>query len=254
MRHLVLGFLCILVLTGVAVAEPDHTGYDPDVWVNFEDNHANRECTVYFYNDPLNEVIRFTGLGYSVTVGSNLSFANISSYDVVVIPLVGPGFIASYQADLEAYVGGGGGLYIHQPGAATGALDYAPTGFGLYITAVGFCMPWDANAIVEPGHPTMDGLNAVDLPGRFDTIYTTNLGAGYTLIAQGTGTCATDVHCAGGLYSNGKVFLDTSNLSANSADPGSNQYVINVVEWLCGGGQPTPAESSTWGTIKSTYR
>ncbi|MBD3334486.1 MAG: hypothetical protein GF355_03130 [Candidatus Eisenbacteria bacterium] len=254
MRHLVLGFMCMVMLAGLAAADPDHTGHDPDVWFEFGQYDGDRQCTIFYYGDPMGEVVRFTGLGYDVTVGADLSYANISQYDVVVIPLTGPGAIGGYQADIESYVGEGGGLWIHQPGSTTGQLDYAPPGFDLFITAAGFCSPFSGNEIVEPGHPTMTGLTVADLPGRFDTIRTADLGGSYTLIAKGTGSCSIDTHCAGGGYIDGKVFLDTSNLSSQSGDPGSDDYVVNVVEWLCGGQEPTATESSTWGTIKSLYR
>jgi hypothetical protein len=241
-------------MTGIAAAEPDDSGYDPDVWHEFEDGYPSVPCTVYFYGDVLSEVSRFIGLGYDVTVGYDLSYANISEYDVLVIPWVGPGQIGGTQAAIEQYVGEGGGLFIHQAGATTtGMLDYAPAGFDFYITSVGYCYPFDVQTIVKPGHPTMAGLTWGDLPGRFDEIHIDDLGAGYTLIAEGAAGCEGDTHCAGGAYMDGLVFMDCSNLSAYSMDPGSDQYIINVVDWLCTGGG-TAVESATWGAIKSHFK
>ncbi|MBM3318400.1 MAG: hypothetical protein FJY75_11170, partial [Candidatus Eisenbacteria bacterium] len=47
-------------------------------------------------------------------------------------------------------------------------------------------------------------------------------------------------------------FADLSNLSYASGDPGSDQYVINVLGWLCEGGA-SPADESTWGAVKSVF-
>jgi hypothetical protein len=99
----------------------------------------------------------------------------------------------------------------------------------------------------------MAGLTYVDLPGRLDEIHTDDLGAGYTLIAEGAAGCEGDTHCAGGPYMDGLVFMDCSNMGVNSADPGSDQYIINVVDWLCTGGG-TAVESATWGAIKSHFK
>jgi hypothetical protein len=190
--------LGVFLVTGVAIAEPDHTGSDPDVNHEFTGGYPDRECTVYWYpGDLWNEVGRFIGLGYDITVGGDLSYANISNYDVLFIVGTGPGVIGAY--------------------------------------------------------PTMAGLTYVDLPGRFDEIHTDDLGAGYTLIAEGAAGCEGDVHCAGGLYGDGVVFMDCSNMGVNSADPGSDQYCINVVEWLCTAGG-TAAEQTTWGAIKSHFK
>ena len=239
-------FLC----AGVASAY-DNTGADPSNSFEFE-TYPGRSCTVYMYGDPMGESARFTGLGYIVTTGFDLSLANISNYDLVLIPCVGPGVIAGFAGDLDTYVAGGGGLFIHQPNHL-GVVDYAPAGFACEVTDTWWCEPYDANTIVDPTHPTMAGLTDPDLAGRFDTMPVGLLGTGYTLVAEGAMQCAGHTCCAAGCYGEGHVFLDAANLSSASGDPGSDAYVINVFEWLCAGGV-TPTGEETWGKVKSVFR
>ncbi len=242
-----------LLLVGGAAADPDDTGWGPDMHHEFPDDYAYRDCTVYVYNDGMSEAERIQSLGYTVTVGYDMSYATISGYDVVFIPLIGPGGLSGYEDDIEQYVAEGGGLWIHQPNGY-GWVDYAPPGFEFNVTDIFYCYPYEGNRIVDAGHPTMAGLAASDLVGRFDTVYITDLGSGYGLIADGYPDCATDVHCAAGIYGEcGKVFMDLGNLNPGSFWPGSNQYIINIIDWLCTGGF-TPADSDTWGTIKEMFK
>lgn len=241
--------LCVLMSASVALAI-DNTGFDPDAWQESQPQ-AMRECSVYMYGDAMSEAARLGTLGFMVTVGMDLSYANISNYDVVMLPLVAPGSIGAYQADIQQFVGGGGGLFIHQPNAI-GQLVYAPAGFEFYVSDNWWCEPEDLNSIVDPSHPTMAGLGIADLAGRFDTVPVATLGGGYTLVAEGSGQCTGQMCCAAGCYGEGRVFADVSNLSYGSGDPGSDLYVTNVIEWLCEGG-PTPADGTTWGAIKSVF-
>jgi hypothetical protein len=239
----------LLLLGGVA-SGVDNTGYDPSQnheWVV----QPTRQCSVFMFGDAMGEASRFSALGFIVTVGADLSYANISQYDVVVIPLVAPGVIGGWQGDIEQFVDGGGGLFIHQPNAI-GLIDYAPTGFEFTETNNFWCDPPDQNQIVDTAHPTMAGLANADLAGRFDQVSIGALGTGYGLIAKGIGACENDVCCAGGCYGAGRVFLDLSNLSSGSIDPGADLYVVNVLDWLCDGGA-SPATETTWGAVKSAF-
>ncbi len=146
----------------------------------------------------------------------------------------------------------GGGLYIHQPNAA-GVIDYAPPGFEFTVADIFWCDPPDQNTIVQPGHPTMAGLNDVDLPVRGDSVFDSALGAGYMITAVGVGSCSSHVHSAAGTYGDGRVFMDLANCSPNSIDPGADQYLINVIDWLCQEG-PIASEAATWGRVRSLYR
>jgi hypothetical protein len=253
MRKFLIATLALgLMFTVQAWAETDNTGADTSVWHEFGTREL-QPCDVYVYGDAMDESGRFSQLGYNVTVGYDLSYANISNYGVVVLPLVGPGTITQYAADIEQYVNNCGGLFIHQPNDY-GTVDYAPPGFEFTVTDVWWCEPPDQNTIVDPSHPTMTGLSDIDLPGRFDTVPISTLGSGYSLLAQGVGACANDVAAAAGTYGQGRVFMDVSNLSPYSIDPGSDQYVINVLDWLCSGCGPTAVEEVSWGSIKSIYR
>ncbi len=238
-------------LFGGAARAVDDTGTEADLTYEYE-QHQLRDCTVYLYpTDGMGEVARVQSLGYSVTVGGDLSFANISQYDVLWLALVGPGVAGGAQSDIELFVNNGGGLYIHQPNGF-GTIDYAPSGFEFTVSDVLWCDPEENNTIVTPGHPTMFGLSPADLVGRYDTVFTSSLGSGYTLLAEGTGACDDNVQSAAGTFGAGRVFADLGN-SGGSASPGSDMYLTNLFEWLCVGGS-TPTESTTWGEIKGLFR
>jgi len=149
------------------------------------------------------------------------------------------------------FVSNGGGLYIHQP-SVLGTIDYAPSGFEFTVEDIFWCDPEEDNVIVTPGHPTMAGLIPADLSGRYDTVFTSSLGSGYTLLAEGTGACDDHVQSAAGTFGGGRVFTDFGN-NSGSAAPGSDLYLTNLFDWLCMGGS-TPTESTTWGTIKGLFR
>ena len=185
-------------------------------------------------------------------MGSDLSYANISQYNVVMIPLAGPGVIGGYQADITQFVSNGGGLWIHQPNA-NGTIDYAPPDLQATVSDAFWCDPADVNTIVAPSHPIMQGLTDDMLSGRFDTVYDTGLGPGYMITATGSPYCPTNVHSAAGTHGNGRVFFDVANCGPYSMDPGDDQYVINIIEWLCQGGV-IPTQNTTWGAVKSLYR
>lgn len=251
MRRLSIALLLLASVVLPAFAEINEHGSDPLIQ-NQYGTRDQRDCTVYMYGDPIGEAARFIALGYQVTVGNDLSYANISQYDVLVLPIVAPGSIPGAQATITQYVQAGGGLWIHQP-STPGTVDYAPPGFDFTVTSTIWCGNFSDNTIVDAGHPTMTGLDDAALPGRFDSAPVAQLGAAYTLTARGTGACTGDVHSAAGNYGDGQVFMDLANCGYNSGDGGSDQYVINVLDWLCAGG-PTPVEESSWGQIKTTYR
>jgi hypothetical protein len=251
MMKVLIALLLVVCLVPPALAVVDNNGSDSSIHNQFGTRERS-DCTVFFYGDPINEAARATALGYQVTIGSDLSYANISQYDVVVLPIVGPGTIPGTQADITQFVQEGGGLWINQP-SSVGTVDYAPPGFEFYISATTWCGSYSDNTIVDSAHPTMAGLTDAMLPGRFDTVLITDLGAAYTLTARGTNGCETNAHSAAGTYGAGNVFMDVSNWGLSSADPGDDQYVVNVLDWLCGGG-PVPADNSSWGSIKALYR
>jgi hypothetical protein len=228
----------------------DNTGRDTIIHQDLF-QHPDRQCSVFLYLDAMGEEDRIESVGFTVTTGGDLSYANISAYDVVIIPLVGPGVIGGFQSDLETFVSGGGGLWIHQPNAV-GAIDYAPAGFEFSVFDYFWCEPPDANVIVDAAHPTMAGLSNVDLPGRFDRVSVGALGSGYGLVAQADTICYDDIHCAAGCFGAGRVFTDLANLSPFAIDPGSDSYIVNVIEWLCEG-EPSPADETTWGAVKNAF-
>jgi hypothetical protein len=213
-------------------------------------------CQVLWYGDQsIQEIARLTATtGAIITQTLNpadLAVANLSAnYNLLVVAFTGPGVIGTRQADIQAYVVGGGGLLIHQPNIA-GAIDYAPVGFGVTIQDAFWCNNggnFNA-AIINGGHPITSGLLDADLSGDFDL--ESSIGASYTVLARNT-VCL-DPALAVGTTGLGRIAYESGNASLNSFDPGSDAYWRKVFDWLCRAGA-TPTRPFTWGGVKAVYR
>ena len=198
------------------------------------------------------EIDRLEALGYDLTVvdaAPALAIANLVNYGALVIAYTGPGFLAGRQADIQAFVDQGGGVFIHQPNHA-GVLDYTPLGFEVEIADPVWCAAFSYNAtIVQGTHPVTQGLTDADLSGAFDDV--TSLGPAFTVLA--TNPDCVDPALAVGTAGSGRVAFDTGNGNELSVDPGTEAYWDQLFDWLCTPG-PISVAASSWGSVKAGYR
>ena len=219
---------------------------------------AGSPCGVLWFTSNLipDEISRLASLGIAITTtGSlaNLSPANLSNYDVLVVEATGPGSIGSARGAIQAFVGSGHGLLIHQPNAP-GTLDYTPAGFDVSVLSFWWCGVEGGSGnylatIVDGSHPITTGLTDLDLSGDFDKAGP--LGPGYSVLTRNS-VCGTPSLAAGN-YSSGRVAFDTGLACPCSIDPGTNHYWAQLFSWLCAA-PLTPARRETWGSLKVHYR
>jgi hypothetical protein len=236
MRYVSVFAAMLILLAFVSVpagAGVTSTGMDPEATsiIILPDAVAQPDgCDILWFGLEY-DVARLTGLGFNITTTvavGDLSLANLQNYDVLVIAYTGPGVAGSAQSDIEQFVNGGGGFLTHQPDA-TGTTDYAPTGFEVTIDDVFWCGggTFEQAMIVNGPHPITSGLADADLSGDFDLVG--SIGGGYTVLAENI-ECG-DPALAVGTYGCGRVVFDTGN--AVGFDPGSDEYWLNLFEWLC---------------------
>lgn len=208
---------------------------------------------LWFGTASTGEIARLNGLGLFVTQTFNpadLSVANLSNYQVLVVAYTGPGVIGAQQAAIQAFVTSGGALLVHQPDAV-GVTDYTPAGFDVNIANVYWCTAGTDyfGHIVNGAHPIMAGLADADLSGSFDLVG--GIGPSYTVLAVNA-SCL-DPSVAAGTLGTGRVAFEDGNVSPAAFVPGSNLYWVNLFAWLCTG-SPVPTHRHTWGELKTAYR
>jgi hypothetical protein len=251
MRRTAIALFALVALTAsLAIAQPDDTGFDPRQGDQPGDSpQVYRDCSILYYHGSSEDATRLQGLGYDVTMTQNpadLELSNLASYDALVLFLIFPGELGSYQDDIEQFVSVGGALYIHQPNAP-GTVVYAPTGFEVTIADEGFSTV--EPCIVDPGHPITSGLANIDVSGVYDQVG--SIGPGYTNVLV--------EHCAQGFpalalgeYGGGLVVFDVSHLATGTIHPPSDAFVVQLMDYICQHGTvSTQAES--WSQLKGMF-
>ena len=149
-------FLLPVLLIPAASLAIDSTG-DPAGAVGDPDRSAivREEPILYFSWLQSGDFTRMINLGFNVSytpIAANLNLDNLRNYAALIIFATPSGKITEYADDIEAFVDGGGSLFIHQPNKI-GLVDYAPTGFEIEITNSYWC-PFGAYAtIIDHSHP-----------------------------------------------------------------------------------------------------
>ncbi len=260
MRDLIKLVLVVFVIaaTGFGSVLADELGMGPAINI-FDSGLGNEptrpDCSILYFSASqfVTDFHRLILLGYNATHTvdpSDLAFANLGNYNVLVIWATGEGEIAAYQDDIEMFVSLGGSLFIHQMNVI-GDCDYAPPGFELHVVDSFWCDGVYSTYIVDGGHELTLGLADADLSGDFD--WTTDTGPGYTILARNTNCDSPSL--GAGMYVGGKVVFDTGNFFAGGAyDPGSDAFILQLMDYLCDGGGVTALESGNWSRVKSMYR
>jgi hypothetical protein len=230
-----LSILAVAFVSASAHAGAINTGVDPGRTPDSPLPHrpATTCHVLWFGNGSGDEIARISGLGPIVTQTFNtadLSAANLANYNVLVVAYTPPGIIGGSQADIQSFVLTGGALLIHQPNADNAVLDYAPAGFGVTITAAGWCNYPDASSaqghIVNGAHPITTGITDADLSGAFDLVG--SIGPGYTVLAVNA-SCL-DPALAVGTLGSGRVVFEDGNANSGAFIPGSDNYWANVFD------------------------
>jgi len=207
-----------------------------------EEPNALTGVSVLAFGINTSEVDRLIALGATVDwlpSASDLP-SLIGSYDVFYVGYGGVPGVAPFQADISAYVSSGGGLVVEQPNVA-GPVGMMPAGFEIFVTTASY--PGSpGNLVFTPeaaSHPITVTLSPVDLSGVFDTVYDSDLGPSFTLLATHA-VETTYVALAAGSHGGGRIVMHTGNLHPGAIDPGSDAYLDAMFGWATGSGAEAP--------------
>jgi hypothetical protein len=193
---------------------------------------------VLIFRPHINTNSRLAGLGYNVTATANagdLTRANLQGYCALWIDVgVNPSDYASQASEIRDWVSfDGGGLLVVQPSITGANVSVFPPGYE--VTIFNTWWPGNENAtIVYPSHPMVFGLSNAALSGNFDWVRSQDIGNLWDIIAVDAET-PSDIALLAGGFGNGRLAFCTGNFGAISADPGSDQFVVQMVDWLCSG-------------------
>ena len=211
--------------------------------------------TILIYNPELDTGERLASLGYTVTEtfdSFDLTRSNLQNYDVLWLD-VGTGIQwPAYLADpVRAWVAeDGGGLIFTQPNHQ-GEITLFPPGFEVTVYDTHWPgwpsqVPWVE--IIDPFHPITEGLDHADAGWNGDWVWWDDIGPSWNVLAVDASMPDDVVALLAGEYGEGRLFFNTGNFSGGSGDPGSDQYVIQLVSWV-GQVEPPPPPWSVAATV-----
>lgn len=182
---------------------------------------------------------RLAELGYTVTTttsSSDLNRSNLQNFDLLWISVdTHPDLYAAQNADIRDWVNhDGGGLIVNQPNYSSVNVSVFPAGFEVFINSTWW--PGDPNTtITNVAHPITQGLQDEDLSGNFDWVRGEDIGEQWDILAVDVQT-PTDVAMIAGEYGMGRFVFNTHNFCSLSMIPGSDIYIIQMIDWAGNGG------------------
>ena len=193
--------------------------------------------SILVFNSYYDVADRLRDLGYTVTETSSvvdLNTSNLQNFDVLWISAcTNPNLYSSQNSDIQTWVAQyGGGLIVNQPNI-TGAITVFPDSFEVSI----YDTRWPGGSeatIVNPSHPITNGLTDDDISHNYDWVKESDIGENWEILTVDAETPSA-VALLAGEYSNGRLVFNTNNLCAASGDPGSDTYLIQMVDWAASG-------------------
>jgi len=197
---------------------------------------GNNGNVLFFLSSSSNEAEanRIRSLGYKVTTTTNvadLTRTNLQNYDVLYVGWgAAPATYSAYNSHIRNWVYyDGGGVIVEQPNTV-GAVTLFPTG-GYEVSVSDVMWPNGYDAVISNGqHPITRGLSDADLAGNFDTVYDTDVGYKWWILARDASTSEA-VALTASYYGSGRFVFQTHNISPSAFDPGSDLYVQRLLDW-----------------------
>jgi hypothetical protein len=252
-----IGGLAALIVFISVVATPSVCPASPEGSAPFGmESIVNRpgECLILYFAAFITEDFqRIMDLGYNATYSSDvgdLTSLNLAGYDALVVWNTGPGLIGDQRAEIAAFVSAGGSLFIHEPDA--GICDYVPDGFEIGVAGSDWChepTPDYWSCITDFNHPITNGLSNGDLTASWRLV--AYLGPEYTVLTRNC-VCL-DPALAVGVYGSGRILMDTGYFSPHTLVPGSDTYIMRLLDYLCRE-IGVEVDERSWGSIKAGYR
>ena len=203
--------------------------------------------SILIFHPELDTPDRLRALGYSVvetTDGNDLARENLQNYDVLWLDVGSPNQWAPVYADpVRAWIAeDGGGLIFTQPND-WGEVEIFPPGFE--VTVYDDVWPgWPGSGghavIVDGSHPITMGLGEMDIAGNGDWVWKDDIGTSWDILGVDELLPDDVVALIAGEYGEGRMVFNTGNFSSQSSDPGTDQYVIQLLTWLSQKEPPPP--------------
>lgn len=182
-------------------------------------------------------------LGFSVlrwTSPDQVTASSLAGVDVLFVYSGVEREIVGKDAIIADWVFLGNGLIVEQPNRS-GNITILPPGLNIFITSQSFDGsgtgpdPVRAVHITSLGatHPIMFTLTDADISENFDTIFTSDVSSSFDIL----GVQATNndlVAVAAAVFGEGRVVFHTGNTAPISFSPGSDQYLIQMINWAVG--------------------
>ncbi len=192
---------------------------------------------------------RLENLGYHVTIASDfgmLSADSLCDYDLLLIDVPYDPNLNDFGTVIDDYLSRGGGVILLQTNRI-GEVSILPPGFELYVSDT-LWPEWPQRPgpvnILE-SNPVTYGLTGSDIPGNFETVYLSDLGSLWDVLAVDSDHPDLAVLLSGN-FGEGKLVYLSGNIALNSIAPGSDKFLVNMINWVKSSGcNPTGIEENT---------
>ena len=219
---------------------------------------AASSVSILIFYPHLDTPDRLRGLGYTVTEttsNGDLTQENLRNYDVLWIDVDGDYYSLAAIEEIQAWVDeDAGGVILVQPNHAV-SISLFPPGFEVTVYSR-FCPEYPdycLATIVDPSHPITEGLQDSDLTSNEDSVRTIDIGPSWGILAVDPLLPDDAVALLAGEYGEGRMVFNTGNYTSQSVDPGSDQYVIQLLTWLSQK-EPPPPPWSIAATVRGTSK
>ena len=214
--------------------------------------------SVLYFGTYEDTATRLEDLGYNVTSTTNVSDltrSNLNNYKVLFVDVgTDPSMYASGASEIQEWVFlDGGGLLVVQPHVNGAVITAYPPGFEVKITCRCHGPAPYAATIVDPMHAIVQGLTNADLPGDFDSVDQTDIGPSWDIIAVDA-VVTNEVALLAGEYGAGRLAFSTGNFRPVSYDPGSDCFLIHLLDWLGARLRPTTYDVYLWTDLTEPVR
>jgi hypothetical protein len=183
---------------------------------------------------------RISGLGYPITnwtTPSQISLDALNGVDVLYVATANAFRLSEHAGLIAQWVELGNGLILEQPNVE-GPVAIMPPGLGVsvfsrsYDGSQSMDDPVRAILITPAGadHPITAGLSTASLTGNADRVRRADVSVNFDILGVQI-TNPDYVALAAATYGDGRVVFHTGNIDPLSHNPGSDQYLRQMLDW-----------------------
>ena len=201
---------------------------------------------------------RLRGLGYTVTETTkdgDLTQENLRNYDVLWIDVDGTYYGGTAQEEIQAWIAeDGGGVILVQPNYP-GPTGLFPPGFEVTVYSKfwpGYPGEFAFVHIIDGSHPITEGITDEDAGAQGDWVWWDDIGPSWQVLAVDESMPDDVIALLAGEHGEGRMVFSTGNFSVGSWNPGSDQFVFQLLSWLSQK-EPPPQPWSVAATVGGAF-